>query len=495
MLGWGKRAVVPRGATGRDVSAELISFPVVTTPRGGAGLVREGETLAPWNVHTAAMFRTETAVDYFPPGPPNAEVVSGNLIARRDLVEHTDVVTPEMLQSALRRAEPPSCLPITSLCTPADALVEVGMATSSRTRIGLWSKASVLRPRQVEPLCWTYAARCPEEASPQTYWVLDPEGVPVKQIFPSECSPMGSANDSPPPSSKANIVLRVLTEQEIRSTVFPALRANHDRIRSLLTFSALHEAPLATTPVREGPLPQELLPFFAELLRFVTAGADDAAYTCLSDRYVVVGVFVGNDYIGPWSELFLSYGYCTFSEPGSYRADNVEAPSPPRAVYIDKHDQYRAATVKAIIDFNAAEEQNGEGELTVRWVGRGRSVSQIPTEHLLRAARTRLLEMIAPEPTGVAQDHEDDDEEAGLFESLNEYLLEEQIEPEGALLSEHSDPEEEARPREFECRYCKARKVTTGKECKEEGRIRIRCWCGGKHRDGKLRMHTKWKEL
>jgi len=42
----------------------------------------------------------------------------------------------------------------------------------------------------------------------------------------------------------------------------------------------------------------------------------------------------------------------------------------------------------------------------------------------------------------------------------------------------------------YQCGYCGARKVSesTG----GDGRVRIRCLCGGKYRDGKARMHAKW---
>jgi len=44
---------------------------------------------------------------------------------------------------------------------------------------------------------------------------------------------------------------------------------------------------------------------------------------------------------------------------------------------------------------------------------------------------------------------------------------------------------------EYECGYCKVRKVSTSTG--GDGRVRIRCECGGKHSDGQPRMHAKWK--
>ena len=44
---------------------------------------------------------------------------------------------------------------------------------------------------------------------------------------------------------------------------------------------------------------------------------------------------------------------------------------------------------------------------------------------------------------------------------------------------------------EYQCGYCKANKVSTSTG--GDGRVRIRCDCGGKHQDGKPRMHAKWK--
>jgi hypothetical protein len=44
---------------------------------------------------------------------------------------------------------------------------------------------------------------------------------------------------------------------------------------------------------------------------------------------------------------------------------------------------------------------------------------------------------------------------------------------------------------EYEWGYCKVRKVSTSTG--GDGRVRIRCECGGKHSDGQPRMHAKWK--
>ena len=44
---------------------------------------------------------------------------------------------------------------------------------------------------------------------------------------------------------------------------------------------------------------------------------------------------------------------------------------------------------------------------------------------------------------------------------------------------------------EYECGYCKVRRVSTS--IGGDGRVRIRCDCGGKHQDRKPRMHAKWK--
>jgi len=44
---------------------------------------------------------------------------------------------------------------------------------------------------------------------------------------------------------------------------------------------------------------------------------------------------------------------------------------------------------------------------------------------------------------------------------------------------------------DYQCGYCKVVKVSTSTG--GDGRVRIRCECGGKHQDGKPRMHAKWK--
>jgi len=44
---------------------------------------------------------------------------------------------------------------------------------------------------------------------------------------------------------------------------------------------------------------------------------------------------------------------------------------------------------------------------------------------------------------------------------------------------------------EYECGYCAVRRVSTS--IGGDGRVRIRCDCGGKHQDRKPRMHAKWK--
>merc|ERR1712070_66476 len=44
---------------------------------------------------------------------------------------------------------------------------------------------------------------------------------------------------------------------------------------------------------------------------------------------------------------------------------------------------------------------------------------------------------------------------------------------------------------EYQCGYCKVNKVSTSTG--GDGRVRIRCECGGKHQDGVPRMHAKWK--
>lgn len=43
---------------------------------------------------------------------------------------------------------------------------------------------------------------------------------------------------------------------------------------------------------------------------------------------------------------------------------------------------------------------------------------------------------------------------------------------------------------EFECGYCGARKLSTSQA--RDGRVRIRCECGGRYGDRKTRMHARW---
>lgn len=42
----------------------------------------------------------------------------------------------------------------------------------------------------------------------------------------------------------------------------------------------------------------------------------------------------------------------------------------------------------------------------------------------------------------------------------------------------------------YVCNYCKRHKVSASKG--QAGRVRIRCECGGRHRDGTPRMHVQW---
>jgi len=44
---------------------------------------------------------------------------------------------------------------------------------------------------------------------------------------------------------------------------------------------------------------------------------------------------------------------------------------------------------------------------------------------------------------------------------------------------------------EYQCGYCGERKISTS--AGGDGRVRIRCECGGKHADNQPRMHAKWK--
>lgn len=57
----------------------------------------------------------------------------------------------------------------------------------------------------------------------------------------------------------------------------------------------------------------------------------------------------------------------------------------------------------------------------------------------------------------------------------------------------HVDPEMVATPGyefTYRCGYCATLKKSSSTT--DEGRVRIRCGCGGKHQDGKPRMHANW---
>lgn len=45
----------------------------------------------------------------------------------------------------------------------------------------------------------------------------------------------------------------------------------------------------------------------------------------------------------------------------------------------------------------------------------------------------------------------------------------------------------------FRCNYCGKLKQSSCKP--SDGRVRIRCMCGGKHKDGESRLHTHWSEV
>ena len=45
----------------------------------------------------------------------------------------------------------------------------------------------------------------------------------------------------------------------------------------------------------------------------------------------------------------------------------------------------------------------------------------------------------------------------------------------------------------FQCSYCHGIKLSMSSGA--DGRVRIRCKCGGKHRDGRPRMHAKWERI
>merc|ERR1711998_653218 len=48
---------------------------------------------------------------------------------------------------------------------------------------------------------------------------------------------------------------------------------------------------------------------------------------------------------------------------------------------------------------------------------------------------------------------------------------------------------------QFLCSYCGELRISTLAACVRGDRIRIRCECGGKHRDHKLRMHACWAQV
>jgi len=68
--------------------------------------------------------------------------------------------------------------------------------------------------------------------------------------------------------------------------------------------------------------------------------------------------------------------------------------------------------------------------------------------------------------------------------------------PGGNVVSEARPAEGEREPAplrlegSYRCGYCHAIKLSSA-----EGRVRIRCGCGGKHQDGKPRMHTNWERV
>jgi len=45
----------------------------------------------------------------------------------------------------------------------------------------------------------------------------------------------------------------------------------------------------------------------------------------------------------------------------------------------------------------------------------------------------------------------------------------------------------------YSCAYCGKKKTSTSTG--SDGRVRIRCKCGGKHADKKARMHANWKRV
>jgi len=64
------------------------------------------------------------------------------------------------------------------------------------------------------------------------------------------------------------------------------------------------------------------------------------------------------------------------------------------------------------------------------------------------------------------------------------------IEDEAIESAPSSPGRAEAGCTEYECGYCGERKISTSTG--GDGRVRIRCECGGKHGDLKARMHAKW---
>jgi len=45
----------------------------------------------------------------------------------------------------------------------------------------------------------------------------------------------------------------------------------------------------------------------------------------------------------------------------------------------------------------------------------------------------------------------------------------------------------------YSCAYCGTKKTSTS--AASDGRVRIRCKCGGKYADNKPRMHANWKRV
>tara|TARA_B100000513_G_C11898946_1_gene184805 strand:- start:835 stop:1371 length:537 start_codon:yes stop_codon:yes gene_type:complete len=61
-----------------------------------------------------------------------------------------------------------------------------------------------------------------------------------------------------------------------------------------------------------------------------------------------------------------------------------------------------------------------------------------------------------------------------------------------AMVSAKVEKRTDAIKRTYACKYCGLRKEAA--IASADGRVRIRCPCGGKHADGKTRMHANWKE-